>query len=155
MLYGVSYGTAVAQTYAAAHPDHLSGLVLDGTIDLTLNGEEGSLAQEKAFDKVLVATLNSCNEDEACAADMGGDAVAVYDKLAKQISEKPIKYKFPLPSGENSRTHVYLQSMGIYNCISNVLSRWKNAVPARIGRRQSRRFYSDGAFGLPTTYPRP
>ncbi|MBK9207067.1 MAG: alpha/beta fold hydrolase [Anaerolineales bacterium] len=100
MMYGVSYGTAVAQTYAAAHPEHLSGLVLDGTIDLTLNGEEGALSQEKAFDKVLVAALEACNADEACAADMGGDAVAVYDKLAKQISETPIKYEFPLPSGE-------------------------------------------------------
>ncbi len=110
MLYGVSYGTAVAQTYAAAHPDRLLGLVLDGTIDLTLNGEEGSLAQEKAFDKVLVATLNACNEDEVCAADMGGDAVAVYDKLAKQISEKPLAYDFPLPTGEKvSRTFTFNQ----------------------------------------------
>ena len=110
MMYGVSYGTAVAETYATAHPDHLSGLVLDGTIDLTLNGEEGSLAQEKAFDKVLVATLNSCNEDEVCAADMGGDALVVYDKLAKQISENPIKYKFPLPSGETvERTFTFNQ----------------------------------------------
>ncbi|MBK8823193.1 MAG: alpha/beta fold hydrolase [Anaerolineales bacterium] len=100
MMYGVSYGTAVAQTYAAAHPEHLSGLVLDGTIDLTLNGEEGALSQEKAFDKVLVAALEACNADETCTADMGGDAVAVYDKLAKQISETPIKYEFPLPSGE-------------------------------------------------------
>jgi pimeloyl-ACP methyl ester carboxylesterase len=100
MLYGVSYGTAVAQTYAAAHPDHLSGLVLDGTINLTLNGEEGALSQEKAFDKVLVATLKSCNEDKACAADMGGEAVTVYDKLAKQISKQPLAYEFPLPSGE-------------------------------------------------------
>ncbi len=100
MLYGVSYGTAVAQTYAAAHPEHLSGLVLDGTIDLTLNGEEGSFAQEKAFDKVLLATLQACNADDLCAADMGGDAVAAYDKLAKQISENPLAYEFPLPSGE-------------------------------------------------------
>jgi len=110
MLYGVSYGTAVAQTYAAAHPDHLSGMVLDGTIDLTLNGEEGSLAQEKAFDKVLVATLEFCNADELCAADMGGDAVAVYDKLAKQISENPLAYEFPLPSGEKvKRTFTFNQ----------------------------------------------
>lgn len=110
MLYGVSYGTAVAQTYAAAHPDHLLGMVLDGTIDLTLNGEQGSLAQEKAFDKVLVATLESCNKDAACAADMGGDAVAVYDKLAKQISEKPLAYEFPLPSGEKvKRTFTFNQ----------------------------------------------
>ncbi len=110
MMYGVSYGTAVAQTYAAAHPDHLSGLVLDGTIDLTLNGEDGSLSQEKAFDKVLVATLKSCNTDEACAADMGGDAVAVYDKLAKQISQKPLAYDFPLPTGEKvARTFTFNQ----------------------------------------------
>ncbi len=110
MMYGVSYGTAVAETYAAAHADHLSGLVLDGTLDLTLNGEQGSLSQEKAFDKVLVATLEACNADELCAADMGGDALAVYDKLAKQISEKPLAYEFPLPSGEKvARTFTFNQ----------------------------------------------
>jgi pimeloyl-ACP methyl ester carboxylesterase len=103
MLYGVSYGTAVAQTYAAAHPDHLSGLILDGTIDLTLTGEQGAFSQEKAFDKVLVATLKSCNTDKMCAADMGGEAVAVYDKLAKQISKTPVTYEFPLPSGEKAK----------------------------------------------------
>jgi pimeloyl-ACP methyl ester carboxylesterase len=100
MLYGVSYGTAVAQTYAAAHPNHLSGMILDGTMNLTLTGEEGALSQEKAFDKVLVATLNACNADKACTADMGGDALTIYDNLAKQISETPLAYEFPLPSGE-------------------------------------------------------
>lgn len=110
MLYGVSYGTAVAQTYAAAHPDHLSGLVLDGTIDMTQTGVQGSFSQEKAFDKVLVATLEACNADELCKADMGGDAVAVYDKLAKQISENPVSYEFPLPSGEKvKRTFTFNQ----------------------------------------------
>jgi pimeloyl-ACP methyl ester carboxylesterase len=110
MMYGVSYGTAVAETYAAAHPDHLSGLVLDGTIDLTLNGEQGAFSQEKAFDKVLVATLQACNADKACAADMGGEAVAVYDKLAKQISKQPVDYEFPLPTGEKvKRTFTFNQ----------------------------------------------
>jgi pimeloyl-ACP methyl ester carboxylesterase len=99
-LYGVSYGTAVAQTYAAAHPNRLAGLVLDGTINMTQTGEESALTQEKAFDKVLLAVLNGCNEDEVCSADMGGDAVAVYDKLALAISKKPIEYTFPLTSGE-------------------------------------------------------
>jgi pimeloyl-ACP methyl ester carboxylesterase len=99
-LYGVSYGTAVAQTYAASHADRLAGLVLDGTIDMTLTGDESALAQEKAFDKVLVAVLKACDEDEACAAELGGNALSVYDKLAAQISKKPIAYEFPLPSGE-------------------------------------------------------
>jgi pimeloyl-ACP methyl ester carboxylesterase len=109
-LYGVSYGTAVGQTYAAAHPDRLAGLVLDGTIDMTLTGEEGALAQEKAFDEVLVAVLKACDEDEACSAELGGDALSVYDDLAAQISKKPIEYEFPLPSGEKvKRTFTFNQ----------------------------------------------
>jgi pimeloyl-ACP methyl ester carboxylesterase len=99
-LYGVSYGTAVAQTYAAAHSDHLAGLILDGTIDLTLSAQDSSFSQEKAFNDVLVAALKACDEDSACAADLGGDALSVYDNLAAQVSKKPIDYQFPLPSGK-------------------------------------------------------
>ena len=110
MLYGVSYGTAVAETYAAAHPDHLMGLVLDGTLDLTLTGEQSSFTQEKAFDKVLVATLKACDTDQACAADLGGDALSVYDQLAAKISKQPVAYQFPLPSGEKvARTFTFNQ----------------------------------------------
>ena len=109
-LYGVSYGTAVAQTYAAAHPEHLAGLILDGTIDMTLSGEEGALAQEKAFDEVLVAVLEACDQDDACAAELGGDALSVYDNLAAQISENPISYELPVPSGGKvSKTFTFNQ----------------------------------------------
>jgi len=100
-IYGVSYGTAVAQTYATEHPDRVAGMILDGTINLTLDGVQGSLAQEKAFDKVLVAVLNACDEDEVCHADMDGEnALAVYDKFAAQVSKDPIEYEYPLPNGE-------------------------------------------------------
>lgn len=109
-LYGVSYGTAVAQTYAVAHPERLAGLILDGTIDMTLTGEEGALAQEKAFNDVLVAVLQACDQDEACAAEMGGDALSVYDNLAAQVSETPIYYELPLPTGEKvNRTFTFNQ----------------------------------------------
>ncbi|MBN8657135.1 MAG: alpha/beta fold hydrolase [Anaerolineae bacterium] len=100
-IYGVSYGTSVAQTYAAAHPDRVAGMILDGTIDMTLTGEQSALSQEKAFDKVLVTVLNACNDDPLCRADMGDkDALNVYDDLAARISKDPIEYKFPLPNGE-------------------------------------------------------
>ncbi len=99
-LYGVSYGTAVAQTYAYAHANRLAGLVLDGTINMTLPGELSAMSQEKAFDKVLLAVLNACNADEICAADMGEDAVVAYDDLAANVADDPIAYEFPLPSGE-------------------------------------------------------
>ncbi len=98
-LYGISYGTAVAQTYAAAHLNQLNGLILDGTIDLTLSGEEGAYSQEKGFDKVLVATLKACDQDADCRDALGGDALSVYDEFAERISKKPISYQFPLPDG--------------------------------------------------------
>jgi pimeloyl-ACP methyl ester carboxylesterase len=100
MLYGVSYGTAVAQTYAAAHSQHLSGLILDGASDLTLTGEEGAFSQERAFERVLLAAFEACSADEACASDFaGGDALSAYDALAQRVSEAPISYRFPLPDG--------------------------------------------------------
>jgi pimeloyl-ACP methyl ester carboxylesterase len=120
-LYGVSYGTAVAQTYAAAHPDRLAGLILDGTIDLTLTGEEGALAQEKAFEEVLLAVLGACNENADCAEEMGGDAVAVYDSLATKVSQTPIAYEYPLPSGERVKktfTFNQLEFVTIYQMYS-------------------------------------
>ena len=66
-LYGESYGTQYAQTYAAAHGDHLAGLILDGTVDLTFNGIEYYSQQAQAFNDTLVATLSACNDDPACA----------------------------------------------------------------------------------------
>jgi pimeloyl-ACP methyl ester carboxylesterase len=39
-LYGESYGTQFAQTYAAKYSGHLAGLILDATVDLTFSGIE-------------------------------------------------------------------------------------------------------------------
>lgn len=99
-LYGESYGTQYAQTYAAAHPGQLAGLILDGTVDLTLTPFEYYQEWAQAFNDVLVMTLEACNADEECAADLGGkDAVTVYDELAAQLATGPVTFTFPLPSG--------------------------------------------------------
>lgn len=99
-LYGESYGTQYAQTYAAAHPEHVAGLILDGTVDLTLSSEEYYVGQTNAFSDVLLLTLQACNEDEFCAESMrGGDAVAAYNKLADKLKQSPQPFNFPLPAG--------------------------------------------------------
>jgi pimeloyl-ACP methyl ester carboxylesterase len=99
-LYGESYGTQYAQTYAAAHPENLAALVLDGTVDLTLSGAEFYKQQARAFSDVLQSTLEACNEDEFCAESMGGgDALAAYDILAARLKQESIQFDFPLPSG--------------------------------------------------------
>ncbi len=98
-LYGESYGTQFAQTYAAAHPERLAGLILDGTVDLTLSGPDFYAQQAQAFNDTLIATLEACNADPACAADAGGDALAAYDDLAARLARAPLPFDFPLPSG--------------------------------------------------------
>jgi len=98
-LYGESYGTQFAQAYASAFPEHLAGLILDGTVDLTLSGVEFLEGQARAFNQVLEQTLQACNQDEACAEAMGEDALAVYDRLAAQLKGSPQAFDFPLPSG--------------------------------------------------------
>ena len=98
-LYGESYGTQYAQTYAAAHGDHLVGLILDGTVDLTYDGISYYTQQAQAFNDTLVASLSVCNDDPTCNTDLLGDAVAAYDKLSAQLSSHPLSFKFPLPLG--------------------------------------------------------
>jgi pimeloyl-ACP methyl ester carboxylesterase len=98
-LYGESYGTQFVQTYAAAHPGHLAGLILDGPVDLTLSGLGYFVEQATAFSDVLGMTLAACAEDEACAEEFGADPAAAYDRLAARLYEGPLTFEFPLPSG--------------------------------------------------------
>ncbi len=102
-LYGESYGTQYAQTYAARHGERLVGLILDGTVDLTLDGFEFYTQQAQAFNDTLAATLEACNGDPACAQDMDGNAVASYDQLAARLERRPLSFRFPLPQGGSAR----------------------------------------------------
>lgn len=98
-LYGESYGTQFAQTYAAAHPERLAGLILDGPVDLTLSGIDYLEEQSAAFNKVLLMTLDACAKDPACAADLEGDPIGAYDDLAARLAGGTFSLEFPLPSG--------------------------------------------------------
>ncbi|MBE2268307.1 MAG: alpha/beta fold hydrolase [Anaerolinea sp.] len=99
VLYGESYGTQFAQTYAAAYPERLTTLILDGVVDLTLTGEEFYRQQTAAFAEALTATLEACNADPVCAADFDGDAVAVYDRIAGVLAGGALLVTFPTADG--------------------------------------------------------
>lgn len=99
MLYGVSYGTSVAQTYARAHADHLSGLILDGTQDTTQSGDEIAFSQWEAFNMVLLEVFEACDADPTCSSMMGGSSQAAYDALASNLAEAPIVYQYSFPAG--------------------------------------------------------
>ncbi|MBN1536869.1 MAG: alpha/beta fold hydrolase [Anaerolineales bacterium] len=99
-IYGESYGTQFVQTYAAAFPEHVAAMILDGTVDLTVSGQVYYREQAQAFYDTLQSTLAACNEDELCAKDVGGDAFAAYQKITDMVSTSPVVFNFPLPSGE-------------------------------------------------------
>ena len=67
-LYGESYGTQFVQTYAAAYPEHIRTLYLDGPVDLTLDGETFYGEAVRAFDDALVATAQRVCRAAARAA---------------------------------------------------------------------------------------
>ncbi|MCA0452701.1 MAG: alpha/beta hydrolase [Chloroflexi bacterium] len=99
-LYGESYGTQYVQTYAAAYPDHVAALILDGTVDLTNGLTEYYTEQTQAFSDMLQATLQACNDDDYCKDDFAeGDAVDFYDTLVAELVSNPAAVDFPLPDG--------------------------------------------------------
>ena len=94
-LYGESYGTQFAQTYAAAHPDRLHSLMLDGPVDLTLTGTEYYDEDADAFQGVLLMTLQRCTSDRSCRQDVAGhDAIEGYDDLAAKLRQGSLPFRF-------------------------------------------------------------
>ena len=99
-LYGESYGTQYAQTYAAAHPNRIHALYLDGPVDLTLTGIQYYTEDAHAFDTVLSMTLDTCSATTECRSDViGHDALAQYDALARQLRRAPRTYSFVTAHG--------------------------------------------------------
>ena len=106
-LYGESYGTQYAQTYAAAHPDHMAALFLDGVVDLTVSQMEYYAQQAQAFNDTLVATLQACALDSACAEDFLVDPVNAYDSLAARLKRNAQNVRLYMPNGRESRVFTY------------------------------------------------
>ncbi len=96
-LYGVSYGTYVAEAYAAAHPATTGGLVLDSVV-----GPEGvDVFQDTTFAAVKRVLTELCagGECTGIAADPVGDV----RKLAAKLAKKPISGPVIGPDGRSYR----------------------------------------------------
>lgn len=98
-LYGESYATQYAQTYGNAHPDRLAAMVLDGTVDLTLEGIPYYARAAQSFSDTLVASLAQCESNPNCAGNYGIKPLRAYDKLAKLLESKKLTFSFPLGDG--------------------------------------------------------
>ena len=98
-LLGESYGTQLAQTYAALHPARLAALVLDGPVDLQHPGFDFLDERSRNYEALFKATIQTCQSDKRCTTDSKQDLLRVYDDLIKTTDQKPLKIKFPDENG--------------------------------------------------------
>lgn len=85
-IYGISYGTRVAQHYLRRFPEHVRTVVLDGVVPPTLGlGPEMAINAQATLDRLF----ERCAENEACAARFG-DLATLFDDLMSRIQESPV-----------------------------------------------------------------
>ena len=93
-LYGVSYGTRVAQHFARRYPDSTRTVVLDGVVPPQISlGPEIATESQKAIDKILAR----CAEDAACSEHFP-DIEATFARLVTELREAPVAVSVPHPN---------------------------------------------------------
>jgi pimeloyl-ACP methyl ester carboxylesterase len=88
VLFGVSYGTKVAEDYAAAYPDQVAGLVLDSVVP-----PEGQDALRRATFKAMPRVLADLCAGGACdgiTTDATADLAKVVTRLRRKSISGPV-----------------------------------------------------------------
>jgi pimeloyl-ACP methyl ester carboxylesterase len=73
-MLGKSYGTFLGATYAELFPEKVGRLVLDGVLPSSLDSDQITLGQAKAFDEVLRRFVADCITAEDCPLPRDVDA---------------------------------------------------------------------------------
>ncbi len=89
-LYGVSYGTRVAQQYAMRHPQHTRTITLDSPVPNTL-GLGNIFARN--LDDALAAQFAVCKASPSCAKAMG-DPQAELRALLARLRTSPVQVAY-------------------------------------------------------------
>lgn len=86
-LFGISYGTRVAQQYALRHPGHVRTITLDSPVPNTL-GLGNIFARN--LDNALSAQFALCSRNAGCKAKMGDPRVEL-SKLLARLRTAPVE----------------------------------------------------------------
>ena len=102
-LYGISYGTRVAQHYLRRFPERVRSVVLDGVLPTTVSlGPDLALDSQAALDQVF----ERCHADDACAAAFPNLREQLGTVLAR-LREQPAQTTFAHPrTGERTEADV-------------------------------------------------
>jgi pimeloyl-ACP methyl ester carboxylesterase len=92
-LYGISYGTRVAQHYMRRYPDRVRTAILDGAVPAEIAlGPDVAIEAQRAIDN----TLQRCARDEACGRTFP-DISAQFAALQARLRQDPVKLSIAHP----------------------------------------------------------
>jgi len=87
---GYSYGTFLGSTYASLFPDNVGRMVLDGALDPSLNYEELTAGQAKAFEKAIRAYVTHCLQNSGCPfSGSADDAIREIQDIIASVEASP------------------------------------------------------------------
>jgi pimeloyl-ACP methyl ester carboxylesterase len=93
-LYGVSYGTRVAQHYIRRFPTRVRAAVLDGVVPPQLAlGPASAVNAERALERIFAR----CTQDAACQRQFG-DLTAAYHSVRATLQKRPVEVSLPDPT---------------------------------------------------------
>jgi len=91
-LYGISYGTRIAQFVMKSYPEIVHAAVLDSVVPVEVQMlDQGGAAQEQA----LQTLLEDCTKDPACSTSFP-DVRSTYTDTINQLNTQPIPLKTPI-----------------------------------------------------------
>jgi pimeloyl-ACP methyl ester carboxylesterase len=100
-IYGVSYGTRVAQHYLRRFPENTRALIIDGVVDVGLNlaGAEIARRSQDAFDQMV----NRCNQTPSCVGELG-DVAQQFTELRQRLQAQPVEVSIAHPNTGKNQT---------------------------------------------------
>jgi pimeloyl-ACP methyl ester carboxylesterase len=93
-LYGVSYGSRVAQHFARRYPEATRSVIIDGVVPPQISlGPEIATESQAAVDNILAR----CAQNEACNAAFP-DIDATFARVVAELREAPVEIAVPHPN---------------------------------------------------------
>jgi pimeloyl-ACP methyl ester carboxylesterase len=93
-LYGVSYGSRVAQHFARRYPDSTRTVIIDGVVPPQISlGPEIATESQWAVDKALAR----CREDAGCN-EAFPNVDETFDRVVAELREAPVQVTVPHPN---------------------------------------------------------
>lgn len=99
-LYGVSYGTRVAQHFARRYPESTRSVILDGVVPpQRVLGPDIAIEAQRALDAIFAR----CEENEACRVRFP-DLAAKFADFYRALGDSPVAVELPHPRTGHATT---------------------------------------------------